>query len=71
MRIADKTGSLEVGKMADVVIWDRNPFSVYAKTEKVFVDGAVLYDAADPRRSPRMDFEIGQKGNGFVGGAGQ
>ena len=31
--IADKAGSLEVGKMADVVIWDGNPFSVYTKTE--------------------------------------
>ena len=71
MRIADQTGSLEAGKMADVVIWNANPFSVYAKTEKVFVDGALLYDAADPKRSPRMDFEIGQTGSGFTGGAGQ
>ncbi|MCB2112039.1 MAG: amidohydrolase [Parvularculaceae bacterium] len=71
MRIADRTGSLEAGKMADVVIWDRNPFSIYAKTEKVFIDGALLYDASDPARSPRMDFEIGQQGNGFVGGSGQ
>jgi len=71
MRIADKTGSLETGKMADVVIWNANPFSVYAKTEKVFVDGALLYDASDPKRSPRMDFEVGQYGQGFNGGSGQ
>jgi len=36
--IADKVGSLEAGKKADVVIWDGNPFSVYSKTEKVFVE---------------------------------
>ncbi|MFX6254428.1 amidohydrolase family protein, partial [Acinetobacter baumannii] len=28
--VADRTGSLEVGKMADVVLWSANPFSVYA-----------------------------------------
>lgn len=71
LRIADKTGSLEAGKMADVVIWSADPFSVYAKTEKVFVDGALLYDASDPKRSPRTDFEIGQNGQGFTGGSGQ
>ena len=71
LRIADRTGSLEAGKMADVVVWNSNPFSVYAKTEKVFIDGALLYDASDPKRSPRMDFEIGQQENGFTGGAGQ
>jgi imidazolonepropionase-like amidohydrolase len=71
LRIDDRTGSLEAGKMADVVVWNGNPFSVYAKTEKVFVDGALLYDASDPARSPRMDFELGQRGEGFTGGAGQ
>lgn len=71
LRIDDKTGSLEQGKMADVVLWTANPFSVYAKAEKVFIDGALLYDANDPKRSPRMDFEIGQHGSGFTGGAGQ
>jgi imidazolonepropionase-like amidohydrolase len=71
MGIGDKTGSLEVGKMADVVLWNRDPFSVYAKAEKVFIDGALLYDAKDAARSPRSDFEIGQANTGFTGGAGQ
>ena len=38
------TGSLEVGKNADVVVWSGDPFSVYARAERVFVDGALLYD---------------------------
>jgi len=71
MGIGDKTGSLEAGKMADVVLWSANPFSVYAQAEKVFIDGALMYDRSDPRRSPRMDFEIGLLGQGFTGGAGQ
>ena len=71
MGIGDKTGSLEAGKMADVVLWSAEPFSVYAQAEKVFIDGALMYDRSNPNRSPRTDFEIGQLGQGFTGGAGQ
>jgi imidazolonepropionase-like amidohydrolase len=62
--IADKTGSLEVGKAADVVVWSRDPFSVYALAEKVYVDGALTYDRHDPRYQPKSDFELGQPGQG-------
>ena len=57
--IAEKTGSLEQGKMADVVVWSGNPFSVYTKAEKVFVDGELMYDRANRARQPRSDFELG------------
>ena len=57
--IDEVTGSLEVGKMADVVIWDRTPFSVYSKAEKVFIDGALAYDRDDPSRQPVSDFSLG------------
>lgn len=66
MGIADQTGSLKVGKMADVVLWNGNPFSVYSRPEKVWIDGALLYDALDPKRRPVMDFELGQPGEGDV-----
>jgi len=71
MKVLDETGTLEAGKMADVVVWSRNPFSVYAQAEQVFIDGALMYDRNDPARSPRTDFEIGQYENGHTGGAGQ
>jgi imidazolonepropionase-like amidohydrolase len=58
--IEDKTGSLEAGKMADVVIWNQNPFSVYAKAEQVFIDGAIVYDRYNPDLQPVSDFELGQ-----------
>jgi imidazolonepropionase-like amidohydrolase len=54
-----QTGSLEVGKMADVVVWSGDPFSVYTRAEKVFVDGALMYDRSDPRHQPVTDFELG------------
>ncbi|EIZ79166.1 hypothetical protein WSK_2353 [Novosphingobium sp. Rr 2-17] len=66
MGIADKTGSLEGGKMADVVLWNGNPLSVYSRPEKVWIDGALLYDADDPKRKPVSDFELGQPGEGDV-----
>lgn len=53
------TGSLEPGKMGDVVIWSGNPFSVYAKAEQVFVDGALVYDRSDPDRQATSDFVLG------------
>lgn len=59
--IADKTGSLEVGKNADVVIWNVNPFSVYAKAEQVFIDGAKVFDDKDARYQAQSDFLLGQE----------
>ncbi|WP_394647520.1 amidohydrolase [uncultured Sphingomonas sp.] len=61
-----QTGSLKPGKMADAVLWNGNPFSVYTRPEKVWVDGALLYDANDPKRRPVSDFELGQPGSGDV-----
>ncbi|MBX9401467.1 amidohydrolase [Lysobacter sp. BMK333-48F3] len=58
--IGERTGTLEPGKMADVVVWNGNPFSVYAKAEQVYVDGARIYDRADPARQPKSDFLLGQ-----------
>ncbi len=64
--IDKKTGSLTAGKMADVVLWNGNPFSVYSRPEKVWIDGALMYDALDPKYRPVSDFELGQPGEGDV-----
>jgi imidazolonepropionase-like amidohydrolase len=64
--ISDKTGSLKPGKMADIVLWNGNPLSVYTRPEKVWVDGAMLYDANNPKLRPVSDFELGQPGEGDV-----
>ena len=57
--IDDLVGSLEAGKNADVVIWDGDPFSIYTKTEKVFVDGALLFDRSAPNPHLYGDFVLG------------
>ncbi|WP_114228019.1 MULTISPECIES: amidohydrolase [Sphingomonas] len=64
--IFDKTGSLTPGKMADVVLWNGNPFSTYTRPERVWIDGALMYDANNPRLRPVSDFELGQPGEGDV-----
>ncbi|MFH1762875.1 MAG: amidohydrolase family protein [Gemmatimonadota bacterium] len=46
--IDEVTGSLEVGKNADVAIWSGDPFNSCTKTEKAFVDGALLFDRPQP-----------------------
>jgi imidazolonepropionase-like amidohydrolase len=66
MGIEQMTGSLEEGKMADVVLWNGNPLSVYSRPEKVWIDGALMFDANDPKRRPVSDFELGQPGEGDV-----
>ncbi|HEX6964587.1 MAG TPA: amidohydrolase [Gemmatimonadaceae bacterium] len=55
----DKIGSLVQGKNADVVLWSGDPFSVYTKTDKVWIDGALLFDRSDPTHQWRTDFDLG------------
>ncbi len=57
--IDQQTGSLEPGKMADVVLWNGNPFSVYSRPDKVYIDGALVFDRSNPALQPEMDFELG------------
>ena len=64
--IFDKTGSLEVGKNADIVLWSDNPFSTYARADKVYIDGGLAFDLSDPASWPVADFELGQVGEGDI-----
>ena len=59
MGIADQVGTLEAGKMADVVLWNGNPFSSYALAENVWIDGALLYQRDNPALQPKSDFVLG------------
>nr|WP_232848529.1 amidohydrolase [Bowmanella yangjiangensis] len=64
--IFDKTGSLEVGKNADLVLWSADPFSTYAQAERVYIDGGLAFDRQSPESWPVSDFELGQPGEGDV-----
>lgn len=44
LHLNDRTGSIKVGKDADVVLWSDNPLSIYSKAEKTIIDGAIYFD---------------------------
>ncbi len=51
LKIDQRVGSLEVGKDADVVIWNKHPLSTYAIVDRVYIDGEPYYDRlAEERR---------------------
>jgi imidazolonepropionase-like amidohydrolase len=44
LRIENRVGSIDVGKDADLVVYNAHPLSVYAVAQKVFIDGQVYFD---------------------------
>lgn len=42
--IQERVGSIDVGKDADVVIWNGHPLSVYSRVETTFIDGEIFFD---------------------------
>ena len=57
--IDSATGTLEPGKAADVVVWSGDPFSIYSKAERVYNDGWLVFDRADPAHQMKTDFNLG------------
>jgi imidazolonepropionase-like amidohydrolase len=73
LHLDDRTGSIKVGKDADVVLWSDHPLSVYAKAEKTIVDGKVYFDieedlkkraAIKEERSKLINMMLSEKLNG-------
>lgn len=46
--VDDRVGSIDVGKDADLVIWNRHPLSSYATVDKTIIDGTVFFDKSLP-----------------------
>lgn len=63
--IDGETGSIEVGKAADLVLWDRNPFSVYTLADVVWIDGYAYYDRK-ASKIPVRDFDLEQTVRGMA-----
>lgn len=55
--IEGEVGSLEVGKRADLVVWDKDPLSVYAKADLVWVGGELVVDRK-AGKAPVVDFSV-------------
>ena len=43
--VADRVGSLEVGKDADIAVFTGNPMEVFTRTLYTIIDGRIVYDA--------------------------
>lgn len=53
LMIDDRVGSIEVGKDADLAIWEGDPLSAYSRVLTTFVDGQVYFDIErDKERRP-------------------
>ena len=65
--IADQVGTLEEGKMADIAVWDGNPFSVYSRVARVYIDGALVFERGNRQVNPVTDFTLGT--TAMTGGA--
>ncbi|HEY0765005.1 MAG TPA: amidohydrolase family protein [Pyrinomonadaceae bacterium] len=53
--IQARVGSIEVGKDADLAIWNGHPFSVYSRVDTTFIDGEVFFDREqDLARRPEL-----------------
>jgi imidazolonepropionase-like amidohydrolase len=50
LKIDARVGSLEAGKDADVVIWNKHPLSTYAIVDRVYIDGQQYYDRLGEER---------------------
>ncbi len=58
LKIDSRVGSIEVGKDADLAIFDKHPLSNYAKVEKVFIDGQMYFDrSSDLAERPERETE--------------
>jgi len=44
LHLDNRMGSIRAGKDADLVLWNANPLSIYARPEKTIIDGAVYFD---------------------------
>jgi imidazolonepropionase-like amidohydrolase len=42
--IDKRTGSIEIGKDADIAIWNAHPFSVYARVDVTMIEGEIYFD---------------------------
>ena len=58
LHLGDRTGSIKVGKDADLVLWTDYPLSVYAHASKTMIDGTIYFDEEqDAKLKEQIDTE--------------
>ncbi len=58
LHLGDRTGSIKVGKDADLVLWSGNPLSVYSRVLRTMIDGTFYFDEAqDAKMKEQIDIE--------------
>ena len=60
LRIDSKVGSLEVGKHADIAIWNGSPLSTMARCEQTWIDGRKYFDRQSDAEMRKRDFALHQ-----------
>jgi imidazolonepropionase-like amidohydrolase len=63
LHLGDRTGSIKVGKDADLVLWTDYPLSVYAHASKTLVDGTIYFDEDQDKK---MKEEIDNERNRII-----
>lgn len=63
--VDDRTGSIDVGKDADLVLWNHDPLSTYARAQKVYIDGDLYFDASLPGWGTTHFSGVMHDGGGF------
>src|ERR1700734_3181070 len=63
--VDDRTGSIDVGKDADLVLWNRDPLSTYARAMTVYIDGDLFFDASLPGWGTTHFAGVMHDGGGF------
>jgi imidazolonepropionase-like amidohydrolase len=72
LRIDNRVGSLEVGKDADVVIWNHHPLTTEAIVDQAYIDGTLYYDRVkDEQRVTANESADGERGSPATNGAAQ
>jgi len=64
LHIDDKVGSIKIGKDADLVLWNDNPLSIYAKVEQTLIEGVVYFDS---KKDEEKRLEIAKERSELIG----
>ena len=57
LHLDHRIGSIVAGKDADLVVWNDDPLSIYAKPEKTFIDGKLYFDVDEDKLLRQKNLE--------------